>query len=120
MASPRADDIVTDSSLTIALKAMFVPSTARDEQVSYELHIGGHVLNVHISDGTLQVAPGPLAGADAVLHLGIALQGLVTGQTTPAEALDSGAVTVEGPVELFTRFVEMFQLPRIPAPKVHA
>jgi DNA-binding HxlR family transcriptional regulator len=120
MASPRSDDIVTESSLTIALKAMFVPGAARDEQVSYELHIGGHVLNVHIDDGTLQVAAGALAGADAVLHLGVALQGLVTGQTTAAEALESGAVTVEGPAELFTRFVDMFQLPRIPAPKVHA
>lgn len=119
LTTPRSDDIVTDASLTIALKAMFVPEAARDVLASYELHIGGHVLNVHIDDGALKVGPGPLPGADSVLHLGVALQGLATGQTTVADVLHSGAVRVKGDPELFTHFVRMFQLPRIPSPKVH-
>ncbi|MFC4857000.1 winged helix-turn-helix transcriptional regulator [Actinophytocola glycyrrhizae] len=119
LAKPRPDDIVTDASLTIALRAMFVAEAARDVHTSYEVHIGGHVLHLHIDDGTLKVGLGPLPGADSVLRLGVALQGLVTGQTTVADVLSSGAVSIEGDPELFTDFVTMFQLPRIPSPKVH-
>lgn len=120
LTTPRSDDIVTDASLTIALKAMYVREAARGVHATYELHIGGHVQHVRIDDGALEVGPGPLPGADSVLHLGVALQGLVTGQTTVADVLHSGTVRVEGNPELFTLFVQMFQLPRIPTPKVHA
>jgi DNA-binding HxlR family transcriptional regulator len=116
LAVPRHDDIVTESSLLVALKATFQPEMARDTRVSYELHVAGCVVHVLVSDGDVEVAPGPLPGADAVLDLGSALLRLWTGQVTAAEVLATGQVLVDGDPALLGRFVDMFQLPRIPTP----
>jgi len=116
LAAPRPDDIVTDASLMIALKATFLPETADDLSVSYELHVAGHVLNARIAGGVLEVGAGPLPGADAVLHLGVALLPLLTGQATVTGALAGGEVRVDGDPAQLSRFVRMFQLPRLAAP----
>lgn len=120
LAMPRPEDIVTDASLMVALKATFLPEVARGVRMSYELHVSEHVLNVRIDDGSLDVAVGPLPGADAVLDLGFVLLALMTGEMTADDVLATGQARVEGDPALLHRFVEMFQLPRLPAPKVLA
>ncbi|MFI7677470.1 winged helix-turn-helix transcriptional regulator [Actinophytocola sp. NPDC049390] len=120
LATPRPEDIVTDASLLVALKATFLPEAARGVRVSYELRINDHVLNARIDDGVLDVAPGPLPGADAVLDLGFVLLALMTGEMTADDVLATGQARVEGDPALLHRFVEMFQLPELPAPKVPA
>jgi DNA-binding HxlR family transcriptional regulator len=118
LAMPRPEDIVTDSALIVAMKATFLPEAAQDVHLSYELHISDHVLNVRIDNGSLDVGAGPLPGADAVLDLGLVLLALLTGEMTAADVLATGQARVEGDPALLHRFVEMFQLPRLPAPKV--
>jgi DNA-binding HxlR family transcriptional regulator/putative sterol carrier protein len=120
LAMPRPEDIVTDASLLVALKATFLPEEARDVRVSYELHIADRVVNARIEDGSLQVAAGPLPGADAVLDVGYVMLALMNGEMTADDVLATGQVRVEGDPALLHRFVEMFQLPRLPAPKVMA
>ncbi len=120
LAMPRPEDIVTDASLLVALKATFLPEAARGLRVSYELRINEHVLNVRIDDGVLDVGAGPLPGADAVLDLGFVLLALMTGEMTADDVLATGQARVEGDPALLHRFVEMFQLPKLPAPKVLA
>ena len=120
LATPRSEDIVTDSSLVMALKATFLPEMARDVRVSYELHIGEHVVNARIEDGVLDVAPGPLPDADTVFDFGFMLLSLFTGEMTPDDVLATGQVRVIGDPEELKRFVQMFQLPKIPAPPVPA
>jgi DNA-binding HxlR family transcriptional regulator/putative sterol carrier protein len=114
---PRHDDIVTESSLLVALKATFLSEVAGDSRLDYELHVGGCVVNVRIREGALEVASGPLPGADAILDLGSVLLDLWTGQQSAAEVLATGQVLVDGDPALLNRFVEMFQLPRLPAPE---
>ncbi len=118
LAAPRADDVVTDSSLMVALKATFQPEAAADVHETYELHIGGHVLNAEVAGGVLEVAAGHRPGADAVIDLGFALLSLLTGEVAAEDVLATGEVTVEGDDASLDRFVRMFQLPRVPAPKV--
>jgi DNA-binding HxlR family transcriptional regulator/putative sterol carrier protein len=121
LAMPRSEDIITDDSLMVALKATFLPDKARDVRLSYELHIGErHVIHVRIDDGKLEVGNGPLPEADAVLDVGFVLLALMTGEMTAADVLDTGQVRVEGDPALLERFVGMFQLPKLPAPKVYA
>ncbi|WP_459712546.1 winged helix-turn-helix transcriptional regulator [Actinophytocola sp. KF-1] len=117
LALPRHDDIVTESSLLVALKATFLPEMARDTRVSFELHVAGCVVNARVVDGVLAVGAGPWPGADAVLDMGSALLDLWNGQVTAAEVLATGQVLVDGDPALLGRFVEMFQLPRLPAPE---
>lgn len=117
LGQPRQDDIVTESSLLVALKATFLREMATGVRVSYELHVAGCVVNARISDGTLVVGSGPLPSADAVLDLGSSLLDLWTGRVTASEVLATGKVLVNGDPALLSRFVAMFQLPRLPAPK---
>lgn len=120
LAMPRPEDIVTDNSLTVAIKATFMPEKAADFRATYELHIGGHVIHAKIDNGAIDVAPGPLPGADAVLDLGFALRALLTGEATVQDVLDTGQVSVVGDPALLTRFVDMFQIPRVAPPRVPA
>lgn len=120
LATPRPDDIVTDSSLMVALKATFLSDKAAGPPVCYEVHIGSHVLNTRIADGRLEVGAGPIPGADAVLDFGFALLPLMNGEVTADEVLASGKASVTGDTAHLYRFVRMFQLPRLPAPKVPA
>lgn len=121
LAMPRAEDIITDDSLMVALKATFLPDKARDVRLSYELRIGeNHVLNVRIDNGVIEIGRGPLPGADAVLDVGFVLLALLTGEMTTADVLATDQVRVEGDPALLDSFVGMFQLPKLPAPKVYA
>lgn len=120
LATPRAEDIVTDSSLMAALKATFQPEHAGEDELSYELRIGDNLLNARIADGELTVGAGPLPGADARLDLGYMLLALMTGEMTADDVLATGQVHVDGDPALLGRFVAMFRLPRLPAPKVLA
>jgi len=120
LATPRTEDIVTDSSLMAALKATFRPETAGDAALSYELRIGDNLLHARIDDGVLELGTGPLPDADAKLDLGYLLLALMTGEMTADDVLTTGQVRVDGDPALLRRFVTMFQLPRLPGPKVLA
>lgn len=120
LAIPRPEDIVTDASLMVAMKSTFLPEQARGVQATYELRINGHVLGLRIDDGSLDVSAGPVPDADAALDLGFVLLALMTGEMTADDVLATGQASVEGDPAHLHRFVEMFQLPRLPAPKVLA
>jgi DNA-binding HxlR family transcriptional regulator len=120
LATPREEDIVTDNSLMAALKTGFVNEAARGVRVSYELVIAHHLLHARIDDGVIEVGVGPLPGADVKFDLGYALLALMTGDMTADDVLTTGQVRVEGDASMLPQFVEMFQLPRLPAPKVLA
>ena len=120
LAMPRPDDVVTHSSLIVALKATFRPDVASGVRMSCELRVGGHVLGVRVDDGALDVTAGPLPGADAVLDLGYVLLALMNGEMTAADVLATGQARVDGDPALLHRFAAMFRLPDVPAPAVPA
>ena len=77
------------------------------------------MIAARIADGVLDVEAGPLPGADARIDLGFSLLALLTGEATPQDdVLATGQVSVDGDPEHLARFVAMFQLPRLPAPRV--
>lgn len=116
LAAPRPEDIITTDSLMVALRATFLRDVARGRTVSYELHVGGVVVNARVDDGGLELAEGPLPGADAVIEPGPLLKDLLLGDVTAADALSGGVLRMTGDPALLDDFVAMFQLPRIPAP----
>jgi DNA-binding HxlR family transcriptional regulator len=120
LATPRVEDIVTDASLMAALKATFHPEAVDDAALSYELRIGENVLHARIDGGVLELGAGPLPDADVRLDLGYTLLALMTGEMTVDDVLATGQVRVDGDPALLRRFVAIFQLPRLPAPKVLA
>jgi DNA-binding HxlR family transcriptional regulator len=111
MGEPGPDDVLTEASLIMALRATFRPDAAVGSRVGYEVHAGDVVIHAVTDDGTLDVAAGALAGADLVIETGPALRALMTGEVSPADAVAGGSVRLTGPHELLTRFVETFHIP---------
>jgi DNA-binding HxlR family transcriptional regulator len=114
LGDPQPDDMLTVDSLTLALMATFDADAARGVQVSYELNVGPVTIHARVADGALDVRPGPLAGADLVIHAGPVFKRLIARELTPAEALSSGSVRIEGDVRDLERFVELFRILPIP------
>lgn len=106
----RPEDIVTPSSMIMALRSAFRPEAARGAPVSFELRIQGAVCHVRVADATMLAEAGPLPTADLVVEPGLALGALLTGDLTPTEAIGTGQVLVIGDPALLTRFVEIFHV----------
>jgi len=120
LTEPGADEVVTPASLIMALRSIFHPEAARRLRVGYELRVGDVVVHAGIDNGSLETGAGSLAGADLVIEATPAIRALFAGEISPREAIDGGAVRIEGAPELLTRFVEIFRIPPAPAaPQPH-
>jgi DNA-binding HxlR family transcriptional regulator len=115
LGQPRPGEIVTVESLIVALRTTFRPEVARDLRVGYELHIGEIVIHARIDAGTLEAGQGPLEAPDLVIDTQLALRGLMAGEISPAEALESGTVKVSGDPSLLAGFAEVFHISPAPA-----
>lgn len=116
LADPRPEDIVTEDSLMVGLRATFVASAAADVKVSFELRVGEVVVHAVVDHGTLVVAPGSLPGVDVVINPGTALKAVISRETTIQDAVASGRLTVNGDLTLLPLFSQVFHLPALPAP----
>jgi DNA-binding HxlR family transcriptional regulator len=109
---PRGEEIVTTDSLVMALRATFRPEASRGLRVGYEFRLRDIVFHARVDDGTLHAAPGPLPSADLILEPGVSMKGLMTGEISPADALEDGSVRiVSGDPALVHRFAELFHIP---------
>jgi DNA-binding HxlR family transcriptional regulator len=117
----RRDEIVTTDSMLMALRATFRPEAARGMRVSYELHIGDIIIHARVNDGALTVGVGALDDADLIIEAGPALKGLMAGEVSPRDALETDGLRIKtGNVRLtvdpglLAWFAEIFHVP--PAP----
>jgi DNA-binding HxlR family transcriptional regulator/putative sterol carrier protein len=114
LGEPRPGDIVNADSLQLALLTMFQPEAARELKASFEVRVGETVVHALVDHGALEVAEGPLDGADLVLESELPLNPLLSSELDPAEAIESGRVRVKGQRRLLDRFVEIFRIPPLP------
>jgi len=110
LGQPRPGEIVTPESLIVALRTTFRPDLARDLVATYELRLGEIVIHACVDAGTLEAGPGPLPEPDLVINMDLALRGLMAGEISPAQAIDSGAVQLTGDPALLARFAEVFHI----------
>jgi DNA-binding HxlR family transcriptional regulator len=114
MPEARPDDIVTADTLLLALRSTFRPEAARGLRAGYELRLGEIVVHARVDHGALEIDEGPLPDADLVLETDLSLHPLLTGELSPAEAIEGGRVrVVRGKRQLFDRFVEVFHIPPV-------
>jgi DNA-binding HxlR family transcriptional regulator len=111
---PRRDETVTADSLVMAMRSTFHPEAARKLRASYELRLGEIVIHMRINGAKLEVAEGPLPGADLIVETGPGIKTLMSGEMTPAQALANGSVRVTGDRALLTRFAEIFRIEPMP------
>lgn len=117
MGDPKPEDVFTADGAVLALRTAVRPEAAAGERIGYVLRVGDVVVHALLADDTLTAGLGPLEGADVVLSMPevVTFKALLTGQLSPAEALLDGAVTIEGSLELFKRFIDIFGLVDTPA-----
>lgn len=121
MGDPKADDIVTPDSLTIALRTAFRPALMAAE-LDFQMQVGDVALRAQVSNGELQVfqiappAP-PVAGSlpsgepELRFATGPGIRYLIAGTMTPAQAVKQNVVTIhKGNLKLLERFAPLFQI----------
>lgn len=128
MGEPGEGEVVTADSLTMALRTAFQPDAAAMlPGADYELHVGDVVLRATVAGGAMTVAqlapPAPPVGgrvaegeADVVIVAGPGIRHLISGEVSPAEAVEAGIVHVrDGDETLVERFAATFHIdPRTP------
>jgi DNA-binding HxlR family transcriptional regulator len=121
MGDPKADDVVTADSLTMALRTAFRPDSP-SASLDFQIQMGPVELRAQVSDGALevvQIAPpappvgGSLPGGDPELRFatGTGIRHLIAGTLTPAQAVEQDVVTIlKGDLTLVERFAELFRV----------
>jgi len=128
MGDPSPDDVVTADSLTMALRTAFrTDAAATLPPADYELHVGDIVLRVQVDASGLRVAQLQPAGrpidprrgtqasvsgeAELVFAAGPGIRHLISGELTPAEAIDQEVLAVvAGDATLLERFAQTFHI----------
>jgi DNA-binding HxlR family transcriptional regulator len=112
----RSPDMPADAEtqpewLMLGLRATYEPD-GEPPATSYEFHFDDEVFWARVDDGALAVGRGEDADADAVLTAEVeTIAQLVRGQLTPAAAIRSGAVQLQGERKAFDRFPSLFKFP---------
>jgi DNA-binding HxlR family transcriptional regulator/putative sterol carrier protein len=113
MGQPEAEDDFTIDSLMMAMRASYQgqgnSSQPAAEPVSYELRVNEIVISLTVQDGQLGVADGPQPKPDLVIEANHGFTALLTGKTSPSEAIESGSVRVIGDPGLLTEFANTFR-----------
>lgn len=123
MGEPEEGDVVTADSLTMALRTAFRPdASALLPPADYELHIADVVLRVQVDGERLsiaQLAPPappvrgrlPVGEPGLVLAAGPGIRRVISGELTPAEAIDREVLAVvSGDAGLLERFAVTFHI----------
>ena len=100
-----------------AIPALFDAREALDLEETWVLEIDEGVFTARIANGCIEASLGAADDADAAIKTDIdTFYWLVSGELDPAEALDSGRVTVEGDPGILDRIVRVLNMaPRVPA-----
>src|SRR5262249_9081578 len=117
LAEPRPEDIVTEDSLMIAMRASFLRDAAVGPSGRDEMPFGDSTIAVVVEDGHLEAGPGPLAGAP-VIEPGPTMKEMLTRALSVEDAMGSGLIgRVDGGAETLREFLSMFGLPYQPVPQ---
>jgi DNA-binding HxlR family transcriptional regulator/putative sterol carrier protein len=123
LGGPRREEVVTTSSMIMALRTIFRPEAARGVRVSYQINLGDIAIHACVNDGTLETGEGPLPDADIIIEAGPALKALMAGEISPKEAIETGGIRLRtGKISfsadpgLLAWFAEIFHI--TPAPFV--
>jgi DNA-binding HxlR family transcriptional regulator len=101
--------------VVLGLRALYDPDEEPEPAV-YELRFGDEVFWVRVEDGALTVGRGEASDPGAVISTGVEdFARVMQGGVTPAAALRSGAVKLDGGRKAFDRFLALFKVPPSPA-----
>ncbi len=111
MGEPRAEQVITPDSMTIALRTAFRPEVASALPVTaYGARLGPADLLIRVDGPRLEVGRGD-GPVDLAFSAGPDIRRLISGELAPERAIATGVVDVlRGPGELLGRFARTFHL----------
>jgi DNA-binding HxlR family transcriptional regulator len=111
-ALPDDPAVLSPDALAIALRTLFDSAAAVDVERSYQLHLGEHAFSIRVADQKIDVARGeaeaPAASVDT--DPGTLTELLWHGRAI-ADALDAGALRIDGSRREVGRFLKLFPSP---------
>ena len=100
--------------VVLGLRALYDPD-GEPEPAAYELRFGDEAFWARVEDGAMTVGRGAVSDPDLVITTEVgAFARLMQGGLTPAAALRSGAVKLDGERKAFDRFLALFKFPPSP------
>lgn len=107
---PRAPGQATQPGwFIVSLRARFDPVVAKGIRETYQLLVDGEQFEVRVDHGAVRVTPGPATAPAVALTTGLStFYRLLVGATSPAAALRSKALQIDGDAAAFERFVALF------------
>ncbi len=116
--SPDAHDLFTMDAAILSMYATFRPEAALNVHASYEVRYSDEmIVHVLVEDGALKAAEGGYPDADAVIRpTGTVLLNMLSGQVSAEEAVASGQIEIDGPMEYLDLFTQLFHIPAAPVP----
>lgn len=118
---PGPDDVFTLDAAILSLYTTFQEDAAAGVQVTFEIRYHDKmILHVMVEDGALKVSEGRHTDADLVIRFdrAPALLDVIGGQVSPAEAVRSGRLAIEGDLRDLELFTRLFRLSPAPEPQV--
>ncbi|HEX6652297.1 MAG TPA: winged helix-turn-helix transcriptional regulator [Thermoleophilaceae bacterium] len=112
LGAPAEDEDVRAERVVLSLRVSFRPGEAAGTSDTYGLEIDGEPFTITVADGSLDIAKA--SAEDPAMRLttdGRTLVGLLMGQVSGADALASGAATLEGRRGALERFLKVFGYP---------
>jgi DNA-binding HxlR family transcriptional regulator len=119
LGQPEPEDVFTLDSAILSLYTTFRADLASGVHVTFEVRYHARlVVHVLVDDGTVKVAGGAYPGADLVIEpQGRAVMDMLAGQLSPADALRTGRVRIEGDPAHLALFTRLFRIPAAPKPQ---
>lgn len=112
VALPPAPAELSPDAIAIALKTVFDASAAADLERSYQLQLGEHVFSVRIADRKIDVTRGEEKASAARIETDPGtLTDLLWQGRSISDAVDAGALRIEGPRIEVGRFLKLFATP---------
>jgi DNA-binding HxlR family transcriptional regulator len=109
---PEHQEIGTDS-IVLALRSLFDAAAAAALDASYELRFGEERFHVDISSGELELGRGPTTAPALTIEVDEAatFAAVLGGQLSLEQAVESGAMRIEGSKKEARRFLRFFPMP---------
>lgn len=113
-------DVASRSRWLVAAMLAFHRGNDQAEPLTWELRLSDGPFTVRAAGAGLIITAGAPDRADAVISADDAhLHRLLTGQVTPAEAIEAGTVTLTGEMSMLDRLIGLFDFPAPIAPPGH-
>jgi DNA-binding HxlR family transcriptional regulator len=111
----RPDELFRPVWIAMAMSASADLQAALGVRETYQLEVDGDVFHVRVDDGRVEPRSHPAEHPDVIIRMDTdTLVAILSRTLSPLEALTSGRLTIEGPLDAFRRCVEIFTTPAPP------